>query len=82
VITHPRRDCWLQKSKKYELRVSVLYTPDLNAAQRLSLEKEFRIRLTPPCGGPVQSNTQRTPKPRKIAPKSSSKKRVVSKKNN
>src|SRR5580693_9050310 len=48
---HGRRDCWLQKSEKYELRVSVLYTPGLTPGQRAALEKKLRARLAPPCGG-------------------------------
>jgi hypothetical protein len=62
---HNRRDCWLQKSEKYELRVSVLYTPDLTAAQRVALEKELRTRLSPPCGGPA-STKPKPPKKRKM----------------
>jgi len=74
VETHHRRDCWLQKSQKYELRVSVLYTPDLTATQRAALEKKLRRRLTPPCGRPAQA----PPKPSKK--KDGSKSKMILKK--
>ena len=48
IETSTRRECWLKNSKKYELRVNVLYTPDLTAAQRKALEKKFRAKLKPP----------------------------------
>jgi hypothetical protein len=58
-----RRECWLKNSKKYELRVNVLYTPDLTAAQRKALEKQFRAKLKPPCGPAVKAKAK--PKQRK-----------------
>jgi hypothetical protein len=74
---HNRRDCWLQKSKKYELRVSVLYTPGLTAAQRTALEKELRVRLSPPCGNPAPSKPKPSKKKKVVRSKKPLKKRPV-----
>ena len=78
IETHSRRECWLKNSVKYELRVSVLYTPDLTAAQRAVLEKEFRTKLKPPCGPVVKSKpTARSKKRRSVKPKVSVPKRRI-----
>ncbi len=77
VETHSRRDDWLQKSEKYELRVSVLYTPDLTAAQRAALERYLRARLAPPCGDPAKPKPKRSRKSRDAKPKKPRKKRLV-----
>jgi hypothetical protein len=74
---HERRDCWLQKSQKYELRVSVLYTPDLTAAQRMTLERELRARLSPPCGNPALSKPKSLKKRKSVKSKRLLKKRPV-----
>jgi hypothetical protein len=65
VETNNRRECWLKNSVKYELRVNVLYTPDLTVAQRKALEKKFRAKLKPPCGPVVKSKWAAKPKKRK-----------------
>jgi hypothetical protein len=65
-----RRECWLKNSVKYELRVNVLYTPDLTVAQRKALEKQFRAKLKPPCGPAVKSKRAAKPKKRRsVKPK-------------
>jgi hypothetical protein len=65
-----RRECWLKNSVKYELRVSVLYTPDLTAVQRKALEKQFRAKLKPPCGPAVKAKGAAKPKKRQsVKPK-------------
>jgi hypothetical protein len=74
---HNRRDCWLQKSEKYELRVSVLYTPDLTAAQRAALGKELRARLNPPCGNPVRPQPKPAKKRKIVKSKKPLRKRTV-----
>ena len=76
VETNNRRECWLKNSVKYELRVNVLYTPDLTAAQRKSLEKQFRAKLKPPCGPAVKAKPAVKPKKRRsIKPKVSARKK-------
>jgi hypothetical protein len=70
VETNDRRECWLKHSKKYELRVNVLYTPDLTAAERKALEKKFRAKLKPPCGPQVKSKpAAKPPKRKSVKPK-------------
>jgi hypothetical protein len=77
VEIHSRRDCWLQKSEKYELRVSVLYTPDLTAAQRVALEKKLRARLAPPCGNPVKPKPKPPKKRKNVKSRKPLKKRSI-----
>ncbi len=72
IETSDRRECWLKHSAKYELRVSVLYTPDLTAAQRAALAGEFRAKLKPPCGPQVKV---RVVKKKKNAKKASARKK-------
>jgi hypothetical protein len=71
-----RRECWLKHSVKYELRVNVLYTPDLTAAQRKALERQFRTKLKPPCGPAVKAKRAAKPKKRKsVKPKAAARKK-------
>ncbi|HXL73755.1 MAG TPA: hypothetical protein VN963_09035 [bacterium] len=66
IETSNRRECWLKHSVKYELRVSVFYTPDLTTAQRVALAKQFRTKLKPPCGPVVKAKREVKPKKRQI----------------
>ncbi|MDD3761190.1 MAG: hypothetical protein PHO57_10220 [Acidithiobacillus sp.] len=46
VETHDRQPCW-QRHGYQVLAVAALY---VNERQRMTIEKELRIRYTPPCG--------------------------------
>lgn len=46
VETHDRQPCW-QRHGHRELAAAALY---VNERQRMAIEKELRIRYTPPCG--------------------------------
>lgn len=49
VENHDREDCW-ERNCTGELTVAVLYTPNLQSAERVAIEQEIRRQYNPPCG--------------------------------
>ena len=49
VEKHERRGCW-KKNSRGTWEVAVLYTPNMEEAGRLAIERELRDLCDPPCG--------------------------------